>query len=247
MSVIEKPAAASERKPAGDYGRKFFPLEVKEITADGRFEGWASVFGNTDRQDDIMQRGAFTKTLQENGANGWPLLWQHWTDELIGLIESAEEKDYGLWVVGQLNLDVQRAKEAHSLLKQKAIRAMSVGYQSVKVLWDEETYIRTLVEVKLWEISLATIPANELALVSDVKTIERALRASGADPKRAAELLDELKALLLQPAGEATARGAAAGDGKSSPTPEAPASEATFEDVLKAANERASLLVRAGI
>lgn len=225
MSTIEKPAAESEREPA--YERKAFVLEVKDedVAADGSFKGWGAVFSNVDRQDDVILPGAFKKTLEENGGAGWPLLWQHDTHEPIGLVQ-AEEKDYGLWVEGQLNLDVQRGREAHSLLKQKAIRAMSVGYKSVKSVRDAQSYVRTLLEMKLFEMSLATIPANELALVSDVKTIERALRESGADPKRVAELLDEMKALLLQPA-PATGDGAAEDDGKSS-IPGEPADLATL-------------------
>jgi hypothetical protein len=55
---------------------KSFALELKEAPGeDGSFEGYAAVFGNVDSYGDVIEKGAFAKTLQENPTV--PILWQH--------------------------------------------------------------------------------------------------------------------------------------------------------------------------
>jgi hypothetical protein len=83
-------------------------LEIKSLTQEGRFAGYASVFGVTDNQQDVMLPGAFVKTLQQP-ARQVRLLWQHRMDEPIGRLEELFEDDRGLYVEGRLSLGVARA------------------------------------------------------------------------------------------------------------------------------------------
>ncbi len=152
-----------ERQPALEH--KAFAFEVKTLTDKGTFEGYASTFGNVDLQDDVIEPGAFKKTISER--DSWPLLWHHDPWEPIGLLTDAAEDTHGLIVTGALNLEVQRAREAYALLKQGALGAMSIGYKTV--LQSFTANVRRLLEVKLREVSLVTFPANELALVTGVK------------------------------------------------------------------------------
>ena len=147
--------------------RKEFKFEIKSVNEDGIFEGYASVFGNKDSYDDVVEPGAFKKTLQEKKT--FPLLWYHSPREPIGIVEEAYEDGKGLKIKGKINLAVQRGKEIYHLLKQGAIKGLSIGFQTVKEAW--EGNIRKLKEIKLWEISLVTFPANELALVESVKAV----------------------------------------------------------------------------
>ena len=76
-----------------------FPLEVKEITEEGRFSGYASVFDVIDYYDDEILRGAFAKSIAEKMP---VMLWQHDSAEPIGVYESIREDDIGLWIEGRL-------------------------------------------------------------------------------------------------------------------------------------------------
>jgi HK97 family phage prohead protease len=96
-----------------------------------------------------------------------PILWQHDPYEPIGVSISLEEDRKGLFTVGQCNLDVRRGAEAHSLMRQKAIKGLSIGYQTIKDAIDGST--RRLKELDLWEYSPVTFPANQLAAVTAVK------------------------------------------------------------------------------
>ena len=144
---------------------KSFKLKLKDINDQGIFEGYASVFGNIDLVGDIVERGAFKKTVNENPH--LPILWQHHIDQPIGITKTIEEDGHGLKVVGELNLETVSGKEAYSLLKQGAIKGLSIGYQIIKDTIKEG--VRYLKELKLLEYSLVTIPANEQAQVMGVK------------------------------------------------------------------------------
>ena len=145
-------------------------LELRSIDeTSGTFTGIASVFGELDSYNDVVAPGAFSATLKARKASGVKMLWQHWTSEPIGVWTTIQEDKKGLLVEGKLVLETQRGGEAHALLKAGALDGLSIGFMSKKSEMDEETYIRTLKEIDLWEISLVTFPALSSAQVTDVK------------------------------------------------------------------------------
>lgn len=157
---------------------KDFKLKVKQIGSEGEFEGYAAVFSNVDLAGDVIEPGAFTKTLQENKVI--PILWQHKQDEPIGVTTEIMQDDYGLHVKGQLNLNTTRGREAYELLKQGAIKGLSIGYETVKEAWING--IRHIKEIRLWEYSLVTFPANVEARVVAVKSVVPYQALPLADP-----------------------------------------------------------------
>ena len=155
-----------------EYRTCAFDVECKADGDKGVIEGYASVFGNKDSYDDVIAPGAFTKTLSDRkSGDPVPVLWQHQSDNPIGVTVSADEDKKGLRVTGQLTLGVKQADEAFLLMQAKALRGFSIGFQSVKDELNRETNIRTLKEIKLFEWSPVTFPANELAGVTSVKQI----------------------------------------------------------------------------
>lgn len=153
-------------------------LQLKQIDQSGRFAGYASIFNVVDNQNDMMLPGAFANTLQEQ--DDIKLLWQHDFAEPIGVFDMLREDARGLYVEGRLLLDVQRAKEAHTLLKAGAIAGLSIGYVPVDYSIDADSGVRLLKEVALFEVSFVTFPANAEARVSALKAGE-APEATKAD------------------------------------------------------------------
>ena len=168
-----------------EYKSTSFELKA-EPDDSGTFEGYASVFGVTDRGADIVMPGAFQKSLAERKVR---MLWQHDTREVIGIWSEVKEDERGLFVKGRLLGDVAKGKEAISLLKAGAIDSMSIGYRTVEA--SEEGRVRKLHEVDLYEVSLVTFPMNELTQVTAVKSItterdfENFLRDAGFSRKEA--------------------------------------------------------------
>lgn len=169
----------------------------------GEFVGHASVYGVVDSYNEIVEKGAFSRTLERKGGKA-PLLWQHNPDDPIGINE-LDDTDEALITKGRINLDVQRGREAHSLLKMGAVQGLSIGFQTVKDAWDGA--VRKLKEVDLWEVSVVTFPANPMSNVTAVKrrmngglSLDMALLAIvGAGEVKAGELLrSENRDLVLK-------------------------------------------------
>jgi HK97 family phage prohead protease len=140
-------------------------LEIKDITAEGSFEGILSPYGNVDQGGDVVEPGAYTKTLKERGSKV-PLLWQHKQDVPIGDVALEDRKD-GLWCKGQLLMDLPEAQKAYLLIKAKIVKGLSIGFETMKD--SVEKGIRHLKEIKLYEGSIVTFPMNEMALITTVK------------------------------------------------------------------------------
>ncbi len=141
-------------------------LEIKEISAEGSFEGLLSPYGNVDGGADVVLPGAYTKTLKDQG-NTRPMLWQHKMDTPIGELTLDDRPD-GLWCKGQLLMALPEAQKAYLLIKARIVKGLSIGFESVKDA--VEGGVRKLKEIKLYEGSIVTFPMNEMALITSVKS-----------------------------------------------------------------------------
>lgn len=151
---------------------KSFPFEAKVDLDKNEFEGYASTFGNRDLVGDIVERGAFAKTIQERFPKGMvKVLWQHY--DPMGVPKHMEEDSKGLYVVAK----VSKTNENHDrlqLMKDGVVDRLSIGYDVVKREVDDSAKDRTvrLKELKLYEFSPVTFPANEEAVITGVKEME---------------------------------------------------------------------------
>jgi HK97 family phage prohead protease len=165
-------------------GKKEFlgvKFKVEKAAADentGIVEGLASVFGNIDQGFDVVEQGAFAKTLQEqNGVV--PILLDHSPCDPAGYNKEAQETDLGLYVKGECKLYDPKVKQRYELAKLsldlKRPMGLSIGYTAVKaefqkVLRDgQEIFVRVLKEVRLWEYSWVMFPMNEQATFTGAK------------------------------------------------------------------------------
>lgn len=153
-----------------------FKLDASSVTEAGAFAGYASIFGQLDSYGDIVDKGAFKKTIKEKGKR-FKLLWSHDAySPAIGYVE-LEEDEKGLKVVaGQLYLEIERAREAYINLRNETLDGLSIGYNTLKETIDRQTSERHLKEVSLWEVSLCNFQACPGAVVTDVKSALARLR-----------------------------------------------------------------------
>lgn len=155
------------------HSRKDFAFSLKgDVSQDGVFEGYGAVFGNVDFGGDVIAAGAFSQTIKDIAATGrkLPMLWQHDSYNPIGVFDEVKEDDTGLYVKGRVFVNTRQGADAYELLKGMAITGMSIGYGTVVSQRDENTGIRTLKQLDLYEVSLVTFPMNDAARVDSVKT-----------------------------------------------------------------------------
>lgn len=136
------------------------------IDDEGRFSGYASVFGAPDEGGDIVMPGAFSKSLSRRRAENIRLLFQHDPKEPVGLWESVREDGFGLWAEGRLVAGVPRADALRALIGRGAVDGLSIGFRTVKATREPASGHRRLWQIDLWEISIVTFPMMERARIA---------------------------------------------------------------------------------
>lgn len=182
---------------------EFKSVELKETAIDmsaRTIEGYAATW-DIDQANDIINKGAFTKTISEGFPAGRvKMLWQH--DQPLGMPSEMFEDDRGLYVKGKISR-TQLGDEALELMRDGVVDRMSIGFSipQNKAGFNDEG-IRIISEVKLFEFSPVTFPANEAAHILAVKSLHEQLiiaKSKGINPKDQKEfsrMLCELKTLV---------------------------------------------------
>jgi HK97 family phage prohead protease len=155
--------------------KKALPTEFK-VSGDGRtVEGYASTFGNVDYVGDIVMPGAYKRTLNNNMAR-IKVLRDH--ESPIGRPVEAYEDSKGLYTKSVIS-DTQLGNETLTLLRDGVLDRMSIGYDPVTKEHGqhEGKQVRFLKEIKLFEWSIVTFPANDQAAVTGIKELEDLDRA----------------------------------------------------------------------
>lgn len=163
--------------------RATIPFDIKGMTDpdddSGDFKGYGSIFGNIDLGGDIVERGAFSASLERWQAKGeYPqMLGFHRDGNVIGDWTLMREDSKGLYVEGTLWVKAERRIEdairAHNILRGTGPKGLSIGY-SVK----EDEYVefnggavRRLLEIELYEVSVVGFGMNPQATVTGVKSM----------------------------------------------------------------------------
>ena len=132
----------------------------QKINKGKRFAGYASVFNVTDKCNDRILPGAFSKSILLN--NNLKLLWEHNPLHIIGEVKVKEDKR-GLYVNGTIDMDFVYAFNAYNAIKNMDINHMSIGYKTLDCY--KRGRIRYIKKVELCEISLVSRPANVSAKI----------------------------------------------------------------------------------
>lgn len=146
-------------------------LPIKDVdTTQGIVTLYASAFGNVDSDNDIIERGAFAKSIQEWGPsakNRIKHLWQHNTREPIGAPIEMSEDGNGLLVVSKVSSI--RNGDYVKLYADGVITEHSIGFEIIKS-HNNTKDARTITETRLWEYSAVTWGANSATPVVGMKS-----------------------------------------------------------------------------
>ena len=184
---------------------KSFELKAGE---NGIVEGYASTWTKTpDSYGDIVIKGAFTETLKKRKATGhpFPLCFNHDFDQIIGAVFEAEEDDYGLKIRASF-LNTPAAQEKRELVKEGIVWQFSFAYSVLgsEAPTEEEKkqgIFQKLTKLDLYEVSLVPVPANQTAIVTEIKNDDNAevkagRRNSAKDEELIRDAISALQALL---------------------------------------------------
>jgi HK97 family phage prohead protease len=145
-------------------------VDVKTRT----IKGYYSVFGNKDSDGQVIDNGAYTKTIAEwgpKGKNRIMHLWMHEIKQVLAKPCELDEDDNGLRFVSCFPDEEKQTTLQSDVIKlydQGIITEHSVGFQTIKNRMQDDT--EHLTEVRLWEGSTVTWGANDLAKVTELKS-----------------------------------------------------------------------------
>lgn len=157
---------------------KDFTFKVKAVADDasGQIEGYVSAYNVLDSHNEIVLQGAFSDSLnQQKNEGNYPLmLWQHDTKEPIGVWDDLHDDGAGLWGKGHIliNQNIPTADKVYSLIKNNAVRGMSIGYREIEVEPGLKGAPTKLKKLDLLEASIVSFPSNRSARVESVKSEE---------------------------------------------------------------------------
>jgi len=168
--------------------------EIKDISSNKRQVAvYLAKFDNIDSDNDMIKKGAFTKSIQERGPDSPSnrkiafLRWHDW-EKPIGKFLTLQEDDFGLFAVSQLGTSVG-ANDAWNDYNDGIIREHSIGFQYIqdKMRWIDDANAPAqgywmISELKLYEGSAVTFGANSETNVVDVMKsedkVEKAVKIS---------------------------------------------------------------------
>lgn len=179
----------------------------------GQFEAIVSVFDNVDSYGDVIRKGAFTKSLEAWQASGdpIPIYYSHRLDDPdmnIGHVISATETDKGLQIIGQLDLQMQKAEQVHRLFKGRRLTQFSFSYAvppgggEVKVDPETDQEYNELTELDVFEVGPTPVGANsqtELIAVKDALHVARGIERQ----VKAGRMISDANMTQLQTASDA--------------------------------------------
>lgn len=156
---------------------KGFREEEREGVKYAYVMGWGGVNGNIDLGYDVIEKGAYAKTLNDRKGRV-PFLADHKAELASTLgVAMLKEEDYGLYGEYEVNLGTEAGKEAYALAKQFKEHGLpmglSIGYSVVKEEYETRMgkSVRVIKELKLYEVSMTLFPMNEKAVLTDVKSL----------------------------------------------------------------------------
>jgi len=159
---------------------KSIPVEIKDLDIkQGVVTGYFAAFGNWDDGGDMIEKGAFKKTIQERGPDSAQprvkFLMNHNPDMILGVPQVLKEDKAGLYfesriVPTALGLDTLKLYEAG------VITEHSIGYDAITVKYDESLMTawgpgRVLKELRLWDGSAVTWGMNSQTPTLGVKVL----------------------------------------------------------------------------
>lgn len=150
----------------------------------GQVKGYAATFvKEPDSYGDIIKAGAFKKSLERweplySEGKRIPLLYGHNMNDPfynIGHVETIKEDEYGLYVEAVFDAENETAQYVRKLVQEGRLYQFSFAYEvldAAPIELDDGRKVNELRELNIFEVSLVQIPANQTAVVTDIKAAD---------------------------------------------------------------------------
>ena len=180
-----------------EHKYKEFAL-IKSADDAGTISGYFSTYDREpDSYGDIIAPGAFTETIQKRKESGhpFPLCWNHDLDQIIGSVDpdNITETDKGPLMTASF-FNTPLAQEKREIVKSGVVYQFSFAYDVQgweEVELEDGRKATELQKLNLFEVSIVPIPANQNAVMTEVKA---GRRNSGKDEGTIRDAISALEA-----------------------------------------------------
>ena len=162
----------------------------------GTISGYFSTYDRIpDSYGDVIAPGAFTDTIKarEESGHPFPLCWNHDLDQIIGKVDSIEDTEKGPLMTASF-FDTPLAQEKREIVKSGVVYQFSFAYDVQG--WERPTaeeekagIMNVLTKLDLFEVSIVPIPANQNAVMTEIKAGRRNSKKDEDAIKQAIALL----------------------------------------------------------
>lgn len=166
----------------------------------GTISGYFSTYDRTpDSYGDVIAKGAFTETIEKRKASGhpFPLCWNHDLDQIIGSVnpDDIQDTDKGPLMTASF-FNTPLAQEKREIVKSGVVYQFSFAYDILEagpVELENGVKANELKKLDLFEVSIVPIPANQNAVLTEVKA---GRRNSAADEEKIRQAIALLQSVL---------------------------------------------------
>lgn len=145
----------------------------------GIVSGYFAMFGNKDLDGDIIEKGAFAKTIQERGPKGKELikyLLDHDRYKAVAKITSLEEDSKGLRYAAKIGTHAL-GLDFVKMIESELINQHSFGFATIKEFYDQQAKANRIKEVMMHEGSaIQFLGANPETTYIDLKSDQDAMQ-----------------------------------------------------------------------
>ena len=181
----------------------------------GIVSGYFAMFGNKDLDGDVIEAGAFSKTVMERGPQGKQLikyLLDHDKNKVVAKLTNLYEDEKGLRYEAKIGSHAA-GQDFQKMIESELINQHSFGFRTIKEQYDADSKANLIKEVMMYEGSAVQfLGANPETTFIDLKSeqdafnylerLEKFVKTSDATDETLEKLENQLKSLLdiLKPA-----------------------------------------------
>ena len=181
-----------------EHKYKEFPMQKSEGDA-GTISGYFSTYDRIpDSYGDVIAKGAFTETIQKRKESGhpFPLCWNHDVNMIIGSVnpDDIEDTDKGPLMTASF-FNSELAQEKREIVKSGVVYQFSFAYDILEAgptELEDGTKANELRKLDLFEVSIVPIPANQNAIMTEVKAGRRNSKSDEDKIRQAISLLQSV-------------------------------------------------------
>lgn len=175
----------------------------------GLVSGYFAMFGNKDLDGDVIENGAFAKTISERGPQGKQLikyLLDHDKNKVVAKIMNLYEDEKGLRYEAKIGSHAA-GQDFQKMIESDLINQHSFGFKVIQEMYDDQAKANRIKEVMMYEGSAVQfLGANPETTFIDLKSesdafeyltrLEKFVKTSDATNETLEQLENKLKSLL---------------------------------------------------